>query len=88
LRCPRCKVAVWSHYHIGPGDKASFIRVGTLDDPGLLPPDVHIYTASKQAWVTIPEGAKRFPGFYAGKDIVRIYGEDGAARYRVLTNSR
>ena len=24
-----------------------FLRVGTLDDPGLMPPDVHIYTVSK-----------------------------------------
>jgi len=54
-RCPNCQVAVWSHYLIlsgGIGDAFRFIRVGTLDDPGSMPPDVHIYTSSKQPWVT------------------------------------
>jgi hypothetical protein len=86
LRCPHCKVAVWSHYHIGPGDKAMFIRVGTLDDPDLLPPDVHIYTASKQPWMTLPEGAEQFEAFYSGKDMPRLYGEDGAVRYKALVS--
>jgi hypothetical protein len=31
-----------------------FVRVGTLDDPDRLPPDIHIFTASKQPWVLIP----------------------------------
>jgi len=55
-RCPNCQVAVWSHYLIlsgGIGDAFRFIRVGTLDDPGSMPPDVHIYTSSKQPWVTL-----------------------------------
>ena len=36
---------VWSHY--GGLTKLRFVRVGTLDDPAALPPDVHIYTRSK-----------------------------------------
>ena len=55
VRCPRCRVAVWSHY-AGAGDAVSFIRVGTLDEPDRLPPDVHIFTASKQPWVVLPPG--------------------------------
>ncbi len=31
-----------------------FIRVGTLDDPDQLLPDVHIFTCSKQPWVILP----------------------------------
>jgi len=31
-----------------------FIRVGTLDNPDLLPPDVHIFTSTKQPWVVLP----------------------------------
>jgi hypothetical protein len=42
VRCPRCRVAVWSHY-AGAGEAVSFVRVGTLDDPDQLPPDIHIY---------------------------------------------
>ncbi len=53
-RCPSCKVAVWSNY-AGAGDSVRFVRVGTLDDPGLFPPDIHIFTASKQAWVVLDE---------------------------------
>src|SRR5215218_4636454 len=31
-RCPRCRVAVWSHY-AGSGDTVAFVRVGTFDRP-------------------------------------------------------
>jgi hypothetical protein len=63
VRCPRCRVAVWSHY-AGAGKKAAFVRVGTLDNRNSCPPDIHIFTESKQAWVQIPEGARAFPAFY------------------------
>jgi hypothetical protein len=62
-RCPRCKVAVWSHYS-GSGPVIKFVRVGTLDNPDLLPPDIHIFTASKQPWVVLPEGAPAVPEYY------------------------
>ena len=52
-RCPRCRIAVWSNY-VGAGDAIRFIRVGTLDEPDRLPPDIHIYTSSKQPWVFLP----------------------------------
>jgi len=51
-RCPKCRVALWSHY-AGAGPLVKFIRVGTLDEPDHLPPDIHIFTASKQPWVTL-----------------------------------
>ncbi|MGZ5272173.1 MAG: GFA family protein [Ramlibacter sp.] len=62
-RCPRCKVAVWSNY-AGAGPLVRFVRVGTLDQPDLLPPDIHIFTASKQPWVVIPPGAATVPEYY------------------------
>lgn len=83
FRCPDCKVALWSHYS-GAGDKADFVRVGTLDDPDACPPDVHIFTRSKQPWVVLPEGAEAFEIFYAGPDVPRLYGDDGAARWKAL----
>ena len=85
-RCPRCRIALWSHY-AGAGDAVRFVRVGTLDEPDRFPPDVHIFTASKQPWVVLPEGVKAYPIFYSGKDVVRIYGEDGAARWRAMKES-
>jgi hypothetical protein len=52
-RCPTCAIAVWSTY-AGAGDAIRFVRVGTLDEPSRLPPNIHIYTASKQPWLTLP----------------------------------
>lgn len=65
-RCPRCRVAVWSHY-AGAGDAVRFVRVGTLDEPGRLPPDIHIFTASKQPWVVLPPGTPAVPEYYDRK---------------------
>ena len=62
-RCPKCRIAVWSHY-AGSGPVTKFVRVGTLDNPDLLPPDVHIFTASKQPWVVIPVGTPAFEEYY------------------------
>ena len=62
-RCPQCKVAVWSHY-AGAGEKFDFIRVGTLDEPDRLPPDVHIFTSTKQPWVVIPPGMPAVSEYY------------------------
>ena len=62
-RCPHCRVAVWSHYS-GAGPLVSFVRVGTLDTPDRLPPDIHIYTASKQPWVVLPPGTPAVPAYY------------------------
>ena len=63
VRCPSCRIAVWSHY-AGAGELLSFIRVGTLDNPDALPPDIHIYTASKQPWVILPPETPAFEAYY------------------------
>jgi hypothetical protein len=67
-RCPRCRVAVWSHYS-GAGKLASFVRVGTLDAPERVPPDIHIYTTSKLPWVVLPAGAVIVPEFYDRRQV-------------------
>jgi len=67
-RCPKCLVAVWSNY-AGAGDALCFIRVGTLDDPKALPPDVHIFTASKQPWMQIPPGTPAVAEYYKSAEI-------------------
>ncbi len=51
-RCPRCKVALWSVYG-GAGSRFRFVRVGVLDNPDACPPDIHIFTESKQPWVLL-----------------------------------
>lgn len=62
-RCPQCRIALWSHY-AGAGPLIRFVRVGTLDEPDVLPPDIHIFTASKQPWVVIPPGARVMPHYH------------------------
>lgn len=63
VRCPSCYIALWSHY-AGGGDAVSFVRVGTLDDPDALPPDIHIFTASKQPWVVLPPDVPAVVEYY------------------------
>ena len=62
-RCPKCRIALWSNY-AGAGDVVRFVRVGTLDDPDRFPPDIHIFTASKQPWVVLPPGTPAVPEYY------------------------
>jgi hypothetical protein len=66
-RCPKCRVALWSNYS-GSGDAVRFLRVGTLDEPSRLPPDIHIFTSTKQPWVVLPVGAKAVPEFYKPRE--------------------
>lgn len=66
-RCPVCGTAVWSEY--GGAKALRFIRVGTLDDPSALPPDVHIYTRSKLPWITLTDGKPTFEAYYDSKQL-------------------
>ncbi len=63
MRCPTCQVAMWSHY-AGAGLKVAFVRVGTLDHPELCPPDIHIFTSTKQSWVTLSDQVPIRKGYY------------------------
>jgi hypothetical protein len=76
VRCPTCRVALFSHY-AGAGARAAFVRVGTLDDPDILPPDIHIFTSSKQPWVVIPPGHKSVPEYYA---MAEVWSKESIAR--------
>jgi len=69
-------VAVWSHYSL---DAMAFVRVGTMDDPNWAPPDVHIFTSTKQDWVVLPEGAKDYPEFYEYAD---VWSPESRARFK------
>jgi hypothetical protein len=67
-RCPTCHVAVWSNY-AGAGDAMRFVRVGTLDEPDRCPPDIHIFTASKQPWVLLPPGTPAVAEYYKASEV-------------------
>jgi hypothetical protein len=67
-RCPRCHIALWSNY-AGAGDAVRFVRVGTLDEPDRLPPDIHIFTASKQPWVVLPPNTPAVAEYYRASEL-------------------
>ena len=70
-RCANCGVTVWSNYpQAGPS---------ILDDPSRAPPDIHIYTSSKQPWVIIPDGVPAVTEFYRPAD---YWPAESAARFK------
>lgn len=83
MRCPSCRVSLWSVYHAA-GDGARFVRAGTLDDPSGVRPTVHIHTAARQPWVMLDEATPQFEGFYSGRDIPAVFGEANALRWRAV----
>lgn len=78
-RCQTCGTAVWSDYGRRPALR--FVRVGTLDNPAKLPPDVHIFTRSKLPWVTLSEGAPAFEIYY---DMATLWPAESLARRRAI----
>lgn len=65
-RCPICRIALWSNY-AGAGEAIRFVRVGALADPDRFPPDIHIFTASKQPWVVLPPSVPAVEEYYSRK---------------------
>jgi hypothetical protein len=74
-RCPKCQTALWSDY--GHRPSLRFLRIGTLDDPTALQPDVHIYTRSKLPWVKLPDGVPAFAEYY---DMKALWPAESLAR--------
>jgi hypothetical protein len=66
-RCPKCGTAAWSTY--GGVQKIRFVRLGTLDEPAALQPDVHIYVRSKLPWVTLPADVPAFEAYYSAREL-------------------
>lgn len=79
-RCPQCRVALWSHY-AGAGGAIKFVRVGTLDDPDAFPPGVHIFSASKQPWVVLPQATPAVPEYY---DSAKLWPAESLARRKAV----
>jgi hypothetical protein len=79
FRCPTCHTALWSDY--GRRGVLRFVRVGTLEDPSALQPDVHIYTRSKLPWVALPAGVPAFEAYY---DSAKLWPAASLARRRAI----
>lgn len=66
-RCPKCQVALWSDY--GHRPQIRFVRVGTLDRPHAIRPDIHIYTETKVPWLKLPRRTPAFRQYYDPKKV-------------------
>lgn len=74
-RCPRCEIALWSDYGARPWLR--FVRVGTLDDPQTIQPDVHIFARTKLPWVRLSNEAVVVDEYY---DMEALWPKESLAR--------
>ncbi len=84
VRCPDCYVAVWSHYG-GMDEWLSFVKVGTLDDASQLPPDIHIFTSTKQPWVSLSDDKPVFHEYYDRK---KMWPAESLDRFEILLEQK
>ncbi len=80
VRCADCGVALFSDYLIR-GGKLFYVRVGTLNTPEACPPDVQIFTGSKQPWVPLHPDIPAFDQFYRFSE---VWPADAFARLKAL----
>ena len=83
FRCATCQIALWSNYVTAVGDKVRFVRVGTLDTPDRLPPDIHIFTSTKQPWLALSGDVPEFAEFYDRAD---LWSADSLQRFNALAD--
>jgi hypothetical protein len=76
-------IALWSNY-ADAGATIHFVRVGTLDHPDACPPDIHIFTSSKQPWVVLPEGTPAVAEYYSA---ARCWPAESLARRAAVRNA-
>ena len=82
MRCPDCQIALWSYYT---RPQFAFVRVGTLDVPSSVKPDVHIFTRSKVPWVVLPPDVPAFEVFY---DMKTLWPKESLERAQAATGGR
>jgi hypothetical protein len=82
-RCSACQTALWSDYGRRPALR--FVRVGTLDNPEVIPPDVHIFTRSKLPWISLPEQTPAYEVYY---DMQKLWPLASLERRQAILGSR
>ncbi len=65
--CRDCGTYVWSHFG-GRFGGCRFVRVGVMDTPDAFPPDVQIFTETKQPWVVLSDAIPSFAVTYEWED--------------------
>jgi hypothetical protein len=56
-----------------------------MDNPDVCPPDIHIFTSSKQPWVTLPADSKAVAEFY---DLDAVWPAESLERRRQLMRGK
>ncbi len=79
-RCKKCGTAIYSSYQIRLG-KVRYVRVGTLDDPSKCPPDVQIFTSSKQPWVPLSDNIPKYEEYYKFDE---VWSAKSLARFKAV----
>ncbi|RTE77351.1 hypothetical protein BHE90_008170 [Fusarium euwallaceae] len=82
VTCPTCHTGLWTHY-ADAGRNLYYVRVGTLDQPWQIEPDVHIYTRSRQAWVAANDGKPSFEEYYPDRRL--LLREDALKRFEAMS---
>lgn len=75
--CRSCGTAVWGRSAARPG--LLVLRPNTLDDTSWFVPQAHIWTRSKQPWVSLPAGVPAFETVYDARE---LWPEASLARLR------
>jgi hypothetical protein len=52
-----------------------------MDDPSQCPPDIHIFTSTKQPWFTFPPGVRAVPEFYR---LDEVWSDEAKERRRLM----
>ena len=65
-QCPVCHTVLWNYY-CGQGSHAAYLRVGTLDAPWEIDPDVHIFTSTRRKFVALDDGKPQFEEYYPSR---------------------
>lgn len=59
--CPTCGSGIYLDAKSDPVHL--FVKVGSLDDPGAVTPQMHIFTKYRQSWLEINDGLPQFSEF-------------------------
>ena len=67
MRCPKCKIGLWSYYS-GAGEAICLLRMGTLEERKAVKPDIHIFTSTQQGWLTFDDDIPKVENYYKKED--------------------
>lgn len=78
--CPNCSTTLYSRYR---PPMCVYVRIGTLDQPTSLKPDVHIWTRSKPDWLDLSSvGVPVYKEYY--NNMADVWAPSSLKRFQML----